>query len=409
MMNNFDKQARVYARVLLRKGLNLQPGQRLFVRKAPVEAAAFIRILTEVAYQEGARYVALFWEDSAATRIRYEQAPEDSFEEFPHWQTDALVQGAEQNDAFLVFSCEDPQLTAGIPSERVSTTVRTANRHMEPFRRYVMNNDIAWLVAAVPTPGWAQAIFSGVPADEAVDKLWETIFQLCRVDQPSPEAAWDEHARLTAERVRFLDERSYHALHFRGPGTDLVVGLADGHEWHGVGSTNKAGVFFIPNMPTEEVFTAPHRGRVNGTVRNTRPLVVDGTTIDEFELEFREGKVIRAVAAKGQEALTSLLETDEGACYLGEVALVPNSSPVSRSGLMFHNTLFDENASCHLALGRAYPFCVEHEGEDDFLARGGNRSLIHYDFMIGSGETDVIGVAADGTEETLIHKGEWVV
>ncbi len=409
-MKTSGEKLQAYAELLLRKGVNLQAGQRLFVRKAPVEQVEFIRILAETAYRMGARHVEIFWADDRITRTRFELAPADSFAEYPPHQTEAMVEGAKRGDAFMAITGANPSLLDGIESARVADAVRAENQAMSEFRSYSMRNAVNWLVAAVPTSGWARTVFPGLAPDTAVQRLWEHIFRLCRLDLDDPIEAWEEHAAEIAGRTDYLNARQYRALHYRGPGTNLVVGLPERHQWHGVGSRTPKGVEFIPNMPTEEVFTLPHRRHVDGTVAATRPLAISGRTIDGFTLRFEGGRVVDMSARVGADCLRETLETDPGAARLGEVALVPDSSPVSRSGLLFHNTLFDENASCHLALGRAYRFCLadgEQLSGDQFAGRGGNSSMVHYDFMIGSNELDIDGEMADGSTEAVFRGGEW--
>ncbi len=409
-MKQFSDKLRSYAELLLRKGVNLQPGQRLFVRKAPVEQAEFVRILSETAYRMGARHVKLFWADDRITRTRFELAPEDSFSEYPTHQTDALVEGARRGDAFISITGADPSLLDGIESRRVTEAVRAENHAMNEFRSYSMRNAVNWLVAAVPTSGWARTVFPRLAAKNAVERLWKQIFHLCRLDLDDPIEAWEQHAAGIARRTRHLNAKQYRELHYSAPGTDLTVSLPERHEWHGVGSRTPSGIVFIPNIPTEEVFTLPHCRHVSGTVAATRPLAISGRTIDEFQLRFEHGRVVEISARVGEDCLRETIDTDPGAARLGEVALVPDSSPISRSGLLFHNTLFDENASCHLALGRAYRFCLQ-DGErlssDAFFERGGNSSMVHYDFMIGSNQLDIDGVTADGSSESVFRSGEW--
>jgi aminopeptidase len=267
-----------------------------------------------------------------------------------------------------------------------------------------------WLVTGYPLSSWAAKVFPDLPAGEQVERMWEAIFKVCRVDQPDPLAAWEKHVHLLEARSQWLTRKQFASLHYTGPGTDLTIGLPEGHIWEGGGSTNKAGIFFIPNFPTEEVFTLPHRGKAEGVVRVTRPFSFLGSRIDGAQLTFSNGRVMDFKAERGEATLRSLLETDEGASHLGEAALVPNSSPISQSGLLFHNELFDENASSHLALGRAYTSCLQGGGDmskEDFQAAGGNNSDIHNDFMIGSGEMNIDGLAKNGAIEPIMRQGEW--
>jgi aminopeptidase len=288
---------------------------------------------------------------------------------------------------------------------------RLTQEYLKDYSTKVMSNKVHWCVASAPIPAWAARVFPDEPAERQMPRLWDAIFSAVRADLEDPIGAWDAHVADLAKRRTRLDERQFDALRYTGPGTELTVGLPKNHVWMGGGSRAEDGDVFIANMPTEEVFTLPHRGRAEGTVRATLPLSYAGTLIDDFSLTFRDGKVVDLKAAKGEETLRRLVETDEGSSRLGEIALVPHSSPISASGIMFFNTLFDENASCHLALGKAYPKCLDGGPDlspEEFEAAGGNTSLAHVDFMIGSADLDVDGLAADGTATPLLRSGEWV-
>lgn len=281
---------------------------------------------------------------------------------------------------------------------------------MKPVGDLVMKDAVNWCVVAVATPAWADKVFPDAPEGERVELLWDAIFKAVRADQDDAVENWQTHLSELEVRRTYLNERRYRALHYRAPGTDLLLGLADGHIWRGGASQNDAGTTFVANLPTEEVFSAPHRTRVEGTVASSKPLSYSGQLIEDFSLTFKEGRVVEVKAAQGQDALERLLATDDGATRLGEVALVPHSSPISQSGLLFYNTLFDENAASHLALGRAYRFCAEGGttmSDAEAEAAGLNDSLAHVDFMIGSAEMEIAGVRDDGAEEPVMHAGEW--
>ena len=285
------------------------------------------------------------------------------------------------------------------------------SRAYRPAMEQITKFNINWNIIAAATPDWAQLVFPGIPVDQAVEKLWNAIFTACRIDQPDPVAAWKAHDANLHKRADFMNARRFHALQYHGPGTNLKVGLADDHKWLGGGSFAHNGVYCIPNMPTEEIFTTPHKNRTEGTVRSTKPLSHQGTLIKDIEVRFENGRIVEAHASAGESVLQKMIDTDEGGRRLGEVALVPHSSPISASGILFYNTLFDENAACHIALGQAYSTCIEN-GEnmkpEELAARGANESLIHVDWMIGSGEIDIDGLHADGKTEPLMRKGEWV-
>ena len=298
----------------------------------------------------------------------------------------------------------------GQDGDAIAASQKGAQMALKPFMGKIMKDAVNWCVVATATPAWAAKVFPDAPEGERVGRLWDAIFKAVRADREDAVATWQEHLAELEARRTYLNGRRYSALHYRAPGTDLLLGLADGHIWKGGATRNDAGTTFVANLPTEEVFTAPHRGRVEGTVSSSKPLSYGGQLIEDFSFTFRDGRVVEVRAAQGEDALKRLLETDEGAARLGEVALVPHSSPISQSGLLFYNTLFDENAASHLALGRAYRFCAEGGttmSDDEAKAVGLNDSLTHVDFMIGSGEVEIAGVREDGREEPVMRAGEW--
>lgn len=400
-----------YADLGLQVGVGLRPAQRLVVR-SPIEAAPLVRALATAAYRLGAPYVTAMWSDPEIARLRYDLAPDGSFDEVPYGEGAALAGMAERGDAFVSIDAKDPELLRDADPDRVATARSAAQRSLQPFRRFVMNGGVAWTILAAATPAWAVKVFPEVDVEPATARLWEAIFAAVRLDAGDPVAAWRDHVAALEARAEHLNERRYGALRFRGAGTDLRVGLADAHVWRGGQSVTNEGQTFVPNLPTEEVFTAPHRDRVDGTVRASLPLAYAGRVIEGLWLRLREGRVVEAGADAGEEVLTRLLDSDEGARRLGEVALVSVDSPIHRSGRLFFDTLFDENAASHLALGEAYRICTEGGeglGDDAAAARGLNASLTHVDFMIGSAETRVDGVRADGGEEPLMRDGRFVI
>lgn len=406
---DFEQQLQKYADLVVRVGAGLQAGQRLMVR-APVEAAPLVRQIAVSAYQAGARLVDVLWHDDALTLARFNHAPRDSFEEYPTWRAEALTQAAERGDAAISISAADPDLLKDQDPDLVALVQRVSQTHLTPFRRLAMADAFNWSVISLPIPAWAARVFPEAPAAEQVDRLWETIFRVCRIDRPDPVAAWQEHTAELSARRDYLNSRRYVELRYRGPGTDFSLGLPDGHLWAGAHSFTQAGLPFIANIPTEEVFTMPHKDRAEGVVTSTRPLSYGGVLIENFSLTFQAGRVMKVTADRGEAVLKKLVETDEGAARLGEVALVPNSSPISQSGLLFYNTLFDENAASHLALGKAYRFSMQNGAQmsdEEFARAGGNDSLTHVDFMVGSAETDIDGITADGVAEPVMRQGEW--
>ena len=398
------------AEVAVRVGLGLAPGQEL-VMTAPIEALPLARRITDHAYRAGASLVTTFFADDEATLSRFRHAPDESFDKAAGWLFEGMAAAYRTGAARLAIVGENPSLLAGQDTDKVARANRARSKAYMPALNLIVNFDINWTIVSSATPAWAKAVFPNEPEEVAVARLWDAIFAASRVDTPDPVAAWEAHDRTLHARTAFLNGKRYAALHFRGPGTDLRVGLADDHEWHGGSAKAKNGIVCNANIPTEEVFTTPHKDRVEGTVSSTKPLSYQGTLIEDIQVRFEGGRIVEARARSGEVVLKKVLETDEGAARLGEVALVPYSSPISQSGLLFYNTLFDENAASHIALGQAYSKCIRGGGEmneQELAARGANRSLIHIDWMIGSAQVDVDGITADGRSEPLMRQGEWV-
>jgi aminopeptidase len=399
-----------YAELAVNVGVGLKPGQTLIVN-APLEAASLVRLVAESAYQAGARLVDMNFDDDALTLIRYEHAPRGSFAAFPYWRTEGLAKALKAEDmAFLSVHATDPDLLKDQDPELIGTAQKSAQTHNRPLTEKISGMAVNWAVVAAPISAWAAKVFPEAAPETRMEKLWEALFKMLRADQADPVAAWRAHLETLREKTDYLNTKHYAALRYRGPDTELTVGLPENHRWLGGQATSQRGYAFVPNMPTEEVFTAPHKDKVEGTVTSSRPLAYAGQLIQDFSFKFSRGRVIEVWAKEGKEALEQLLATDEGARHLGEVALVPNSSPVSRTGLLFYNTLFDENAASHLALGKAYPSTLENGeamNEQDFVAAGGNDSLTHMDFMVGSADLDIDGVTRDGPTEPLMRAGEW--
>jgi len=398
------------ARVAVQAGLGLQKGQELLIT-APIDALPLVRRITEHAYQAGASLVTTMYTDDETTLARYQFASDASFDKAPTWLHDGIATAYRSGAARLGITGADPSLLAGQDAQKVSRANLAVSKASRPALELITRHEINWSIIAAATPAWARVVFPGEPEEVALEKLWDAILAASRLDNDNPVAAWKAHSANLKARAALLNGKRYAALRYTGPGTDFELGLADGHLWMGGGATALNGVDCLPNIPTEEVFTTPHRTRARGTVRSTKPLSYQGTLIEEIAVRFEDGKVVEARAKTGQEVLGRMLDTDEGARRLGEVALVPHSSPISASGLLFSNTLFDENAACHIAMGQAYSTCLE--GGDSLSAeqlaeRGANSSLIHVDWMIGSGELDIDGVTQNGREEPLMCSGEWV-
>ncbi|MGO4571189.1 aminopeptidase [Microvirga sp. 2TAF3] len=398
------------AEVAVRVGLGLKPGQEV-VMTAPLEALALVRRITEHAYKAGASLVTTFFSDEESTLMRFRHGRDEGFDSASSWLYEGMAAAYRNGAARLAIVGEDPSLLAQQDPEKVSRANRARSKAYMPALNLIAGFDTNWTIVAAATPAWAKAVFPNDPEEVAVAKLWDAIFAASRADVADPIAAWGTHNANLQARTRMLNEKNYAALHFRGPGTDLRVGLADGHEWNGGSTKAKNGIVCNANIPTEEVFTTPHKVRVDGYVASTKPLSYQGTLIQDIQVRFENGRIVESKARTGEAVLTKVLDTDEGARRLGEVALVPNSSPISQSGLLFLNTLFDENASSHIALGQAYSKCIKDGGtmsEEELASRGANKSLIHIDWMIGSGEVDVDGITASGQAEPLIRRGEWV-
>ena len=397
------------AEVAVKVGLQLKAGQDLLVT-APTVALPLVRKIAEHAYRAGAGLVTPILSDEAITLSRYRFAPDDSFDRAAGWLYEGMSKAFAGNTARLAIVGDNPMLLAGEDPAKVSRASKANSIAYQPALERIVNFDINWNIIAYPSLSWAKQVFPDDEEDVAVAKLADAIFAASRVDNDEPIAAWNEHNATLRSRTEWLNGQRFGALHYSGPGTDLEIGLADGHEWQGGASTAKNGITCNANIPTEEVFTTPHARRVNGHVVSTKPLSYQGSLIDGIAVRFEEGRIIEAKATRGEEVLNKVLDTDEGARRLGEVALVPHSSPISKSGLLFFNTLFDENAACHVALGQCYSKCFLDGANltpQQIAAKGGNKSLIHIDWMIGSDNIDIDGVHADGRRVPVFRKGEW--
>ena len=399
------------AAVAVQVGLGLQRGQEL-VMTAPLEAVALVRRITEHAYRAGAALVTTLFTDEETTLTRFHHAPDESFDRAADWLQNGVAAAFRSGSARLAITGVNPSLLAKEDTGKIARLNVANSKASRPAMELITRHEINWTIVANATPAWAKAVFPDETEETAVRKLWDAIFATTRIDVPDPVKAWRNHDSLLRKRAAILNEKHFAALHFRsGTGTDLQLGLADDHLWLGGGTTAGNGAECIPNMPTEEVFTTPHKDRADGVVRSTKPLSYQGTLIEEIAVKFEGGRIVEAFAKQGETVLRRMLETDDGARRLGEVALVPHSSPISKSGLLFWNTLFDENAASHIALGQAYSSCLKDGDKLDatqLAAKGANDSLIHVDWMIGSGEMDVDGIRTDGSSEPLMRHGEWI-
>jgi aminopeptidase len=395
------------AEVAIKVGLQLQQGQDLLLT-APAVALPLVRRIAEHAYKAGAGIVTPILSDEDLTLARYRFGHDSSFDHAANWLYEGMAKAFSSNTARLAIVGDNPMLLSGEDPAKVARASKANSMAYQPALEKIVNFDTNWNIIAYPSPSWAKQVF---PDDsEAVAKLAEAIFKASRVDQDGAIAAWGKHNAALRTRTEWLNGQRFSALHYSGPGTNLTIGLADGHEWEGGASTARNGITCNANIPTEEVFTTPHCRRVSGHVVSSKPLSYQGTLIDNIAVRFEEGRIVEARASRGEEVLSKVLDTDEGARRLGEVALVPHSSPISQSGLLFFNTLFDENAASHIALGQCYSKCFIDGTKltpQQIAAQGGNQSLIHIDWMIGRAETDIDGVHADGRRVPVFRKGEW--
>ncbi|MFD1736988.1 aminopeptidase [Bacillus salitolerans] len=408
-MNHFEANLEKYADVIIKLGINLQKGQTLLI-EAPIFSAYFTRKIVKRAYEEGAKMVIVDYHDEELSKLHYCMQPMEGLKEFPMWKANGYAEMAETGDlAILQIYAPNPDLLSDVDPERISIRNKTNRTAMKKFNDYVSSGKMNWCTASIPSNEWAAKVLPDVHEDKRISKMWELIFQMTRSDTPDPVQAWQEHMNQLTTRANDLNERKYKKLHYKGPGTDLTIELPKEHKWMCASFQNEKQTTFIPNLPTEEVFTVPLKYGVNGTVSSTKPLNYNGVLVEDFTLTFKEGKVIDVKAATGEETLRKLIETDEGAAYLGEVALVSHQSPISKSNILFYNTLFDENASCHLALGFPLPVCIEGENKDKQRLKeiGLNDSVTHVDFMIGSGQLNIEGERESGEVEPIFLNGEW--
>ncbi|MGC5325434.1 aminopeptidase [Brevibacillus sp. SYSU BS000544] len=409
-MKNFEQMLDRYAKLAVQVGVNIQPGQSLMLT-VPIAHVKFARLIAKYAYQAGAKHVHIDWYDDELTRLTYELAPDESFTEYPQWKANGYEELAEQGAAFLHIRATDPKLLEGIDPVRIANASKAYKEAVSNFRSKIMSDRVCWSLIAIPTPAWAAMVFPELDESKQMDAMWNAIFNMVRLDQENPVQAWKDHHQFLTAKADYLNKKKYRLLQYRAPGTDLQIELPPEHLWTGGGSISETGTLFMANMPTEEVFTVPLKNGVNGTVRSSKPLSYNGVLISDFSFTFRDGRIIEFSAKTGYETLLQLVDTDEGARYLGEVALVPHNSPISLMNRIFYNSLIDENASCHLAIGDAYTICLENGRDltpEAVKATGINSSLVHCDFMIGSEEMDVDGVTAEGVVEPIFRKGQWV-
>ena len=403
--NKIDKLANLAIKV----GLGLQKSQNLIIT-APIESLPLVRKITEHAYKEGAGIVTTFFSDPDLTLSRFKYADDDSFNVATDWLYKGMGDAFDNNTARLAISGDDPMLLSTMNSDKVSRANKANALAYKPARERITNFDINWNIVSWPGKAWAKRVFPNIPDEEAILKLSDAIFDASRVSCDDPIKAWNEHNAILSTKSDWLNNNNFEYLKYTGPGTDLKIGLADDHEWMGGASVAQNGITCNPNIPSEEVFTTPHALKVDGYVCSTKPLSYQGSLIDDIQVVFKEGKIIESKATKGEKILEKVLNSDEGARRLGEVALVPDSSPISQSGLIFFNTLFDENAASHIALGQCYSKCFKGDvnlSKKEITKKGGNSSIIHIDWLIGSKHIDVDGINFNGDIIPVIRKGEW--
>ncbi|MFX0039736.1 MAG: aminopeptidase [Promethearchaeota archaeon] len=416
MSSEFEKNLEKYAEVILKIGLNLQPGQRLLIGGptlytygTPIELAPLVRLITKKAYQMGAKFVEVFWDDAQVRKIRFDHAPRDSFEEFPTWRTDCQYQFGIGGDAVLLFAAFNPDLLEGQNPDLIATSINAYVKHRKTFGDLISTSAVNWNVCPAPVDGWTEKVFPNIPPENQKAKFWDTIFEICRIKNENPIATWEEHIKNLAARCKFLNGKEFKSLKFEGPGTDLTIGLPKGHIWGSARFKTQSGIDFVGNIPTEEVFTTTEKDKTEGVVTATKPLF-RGNIMEDFKVTFSKGKITEVTAKKGLEMLQKIVNTDEGTRRLGEVALVPNSSPISKTGILFYSVLIDENASSHIAIGKGFKFALKNGkmmSDEEFSKAGGNVSKTHIDFMVGSEKMNVDGITKKGKTEPLMRDGEW--
>lgn len=397
-----------FAELAIKTGINVQKGETVLIR-TDISSYDFARRCVDEAYKAGAKHVYVEYSDEYITRKKYMDAPSEAFDEYPQWQSDKYTQIAKEGGSFLSIVSNDPDLMKGVDPDRIGRFQKVAGGYLKEWRSYTLSDKVKWSIVAVPSLAWAKRVHPELSAEDAIKELWENILDCSRITD-DPIFEWDNHNKNLKEKTKFMNDMDFKELRYKSSKTDLVIGLPEGHKWVSGASSDPSGTPFNPNIPTEEVFGMPHKYKVDGTVYSTKPLVYAGSLIDNFWIKFKEGKIVEFDAEVGKENLKLLVETDEGSCRLGEVALVPYSSPISDKNIIFYTTLFDENASCHLAIGAAYSSCIKNgdqftEEEKDSI--GMNVSMTHVDFMVGDKDLDIVGVKKNGEHFQVFKDGNW--
>lgn len=409
-MNNFEYNLEKYAELAVKVGVNLKEKEGLIIT-GNTHTLPLARLIMKKAYELGAKHVEFQLNDDEMSLIRFKYGKDYVFENFPEWKVNSLEAMYKDNYHHIFILASDPELLKDIDGEIVAKSQKSTSQAMSPVMKYRMTGLTKWNIIAMPSASWAKSVFPDLDEKNAIEKLWENIFAATRVDEEDPIKAWETHDKNLKKYRNFLNEKQFEKLVFKGPGTDLEVYLANGHYWMGGAKISQSGDSYVANIPTEEVFTTPHRLKVNGTLKATKPLSLNGKIVDNFGFTFKDGKVVDFYAEKGYDVLEKLMENDEGAKYLGEVALVQDDSPISNTGILFNETLFDENASCHFALGRAYAYAMRdgsHMTQEKLMDKGANFSLIHVDFMVGGPELNITAYEKDGNIVKLFENGNWV-
>ncbi len=409
-IEQLEKLKKDYADLIVKSGLNIQKGQRMVIA-TPVEGTDFARLCAKAAYEAGCKEVILRWRDDELNRMKYLYADDEIFDRVNEWDVLMMDTVSEEGAAYLAIHADDPESLKGVSPDRIKRAQMASGKALEKFRQREMRNDFPWCVVSIPTAAWAKAVFPEMSEDEAITKLWGEILTACRVDGGDAVANWKAHSDELQKHVQIMNDYNFKSLHYKNSaGTDLTVELPEGHYWAGGEEKSSSGIMFSANIPTEEVFTLPKRDSMNGKIVATKPLSHNGTLIDGFWFIVENGKIKEVHADKGEEVLKAAISVDEGASYFGEVALVPYDSPISNSGVLFLNTLFDENASCHFAFGEAYPLMkgAEDMTEDELKEKGVNFSMTHVDFMVGSSDLEITGTTHDGEEIPVFRNGNFV-
>lgn len=402
-----------YAQLTVKNGVNLTKGQELVI-SSPVECIAFTRLLAKAGYEAGAKEVIVHFSDEKLARLKYDNAPMEVFENVPEWVAGSRNYYAARGAAFISIAASDPDIFSGVDIKKLAANNKSSFVAFKPFYDSMDKNELQWSIVSVPTLAWAKKVFPNKSDDDAIQALWDAILKAVRVDDNSdPVLKWLEHDKQLKTRAEFLNKTQFKEFKLKNElGTDLTIGMPENHIWEGGSCTSASGVDYFPNMPTEEVFTMPHREKVNGKVVSSMPLNYRGNLIDKFALIFKDGRIVDFTAETGYDTLKMLIDTDDGSHYLGELALVPYKSPISDMKIMFYNTLFDENASCHLAIGNAYPTTIQGGAEmtkEELMSKGGNDSMEHVDFMFGTADLSIIGVTADGKETVIFKDGNFAI